>query len=288
MDENLRDHSSLCRYLAPLDEVEAPEPPADLVLNTLIRLAEQQTHQLPQAPHRQLTPTAPPERRVGRWAEWLVAASIGLIAIGLGTCALVPLWHRQQVTACQHNLASLGLTLVQYGKQHQGAFPAARAVPGPEGVAAVYVPLLYQAGFQQLQVGCPAQGKKEAPQWDLASLHRLHRDDPDAFARTVRELSGDFAYTLGYRDSGRLIGPRLDSGAEVPLVGDIGPINGVGNSPNHGGRGQNVLFIGGHVRWLVTPETGASCDELYLNREHRVKAGVDPLDYVLAPGDASP
>ena len=60
------------------------------------------------------------------------------------------------------------------------------------------------------------------------------------------------------------------------------------NSDNHGRRGQNVLFVGGAVRWCVTRDVGPSCDDIFLNRNNEVAAGLCHEDVVLGAGDASP
>ena len=43
--------------------------------------------------------------------------------------------------------------------------------------------------------------------------------------------------------------------ADVAIASDEPPPGG-GNSRNHFGDGQNVLFIDGHVKWCVTPDVG--------------------------------
>jgi hypothetical protein len=60
------------------------------------------------------------------------------------------------------------------------------------------------------------------------------------------------------------------------------------NSPNHGGQGQNVLYIGGNVRWCANPAAGRDGDNIYLNRDRKVQAGVSRDDTVLGSGDARP
>jgi prepilin-type processing-associated H-X9-DG protein len=60
------------------------------------------------------------------------------------------------------------------------------------------------------------------------------------------------------------------------------------NSINHDGRGQNVLYVGGHVRWAVQPTVGEDCDHIYINHHNRVGAGVCRIDSVLGSSDARP
>jgi hypothetical protein len=280
---------SLRRALGPLAEVNVPDPPPDLALSTLALVAEHNCKPLPSAPRRPFRPASDPDRRPGRWRDWIVAASVCVIVGGLLTAGVSRAWGQYNIRACQQNLASLWASLAQYGQQHRGALPTVQDVPGPQGVAAAYVPLLFQAGVVgegPLNVGCPARGRKTAEPCTLPPLEQLFQEDPQGFRQRVRDLAGDYAYTLGYRDNGTLCGPRLDAGTEVPLLADGPSASGEGNSPNHGGRGQNVLFIGGHVRWLASPVVGPQLDDIYLNRARQIRAGLDACDFVLGCGDA--
>jgi hypothetical protein len=279
---------SLRQMLAPLAQIETPEPPPGLVLSTLARVAEHNCKPLPAAPRRTFTPASFPDRRPGRWRDWIVAASLFLLVGALGVVWIAQAWSAYHVKACQQNLSALWMALARYGDQHRGALPAVQDVPGPQGVAAAYLPLLFQAGVvgaEPVNVGCPARGRKPVQPCALLPLEQLYQEDPTRFRQRVRDLSGDYAYTLGYRDNGLLFGPRLDAGEEVPLMADGPPPLADGNSLNHGGRGQNVLFIGGHVRWLAIAVIPPD-DEIYRNRERLIRAGCDRGDCVLAPGDA--
>ena len=56
-----------------------------------------------------------------------------------------------------------------------------------------------------------------------------------------------------------------------------------GNSPNHGGRGQNVLFGDGSVRWFRTRNAGPHDPDLFLNNDQQPRPGVHVSDSVLMP-----
>src|SRR5260370_16333204 len=66
-------------------------------------------------------------------------------------------------------------------------------------------------------------------------------------------------------------GLRCDYGDELPIMSDKPPFcQGtcpLGNSPNHGGGGQNVLFIGGNVHFYRTPTVGVGGDDIFSNKE---------------------
>ena len=60
------------------------------------------------------------------------------------------------------------------------------------------------------------------------------------------------------------------------------------NSANHGGNGQNVLYLDGHVEWRTNRNAGINGDDIFVNRHDQLRAGEDREDTVLGPGDASP
>ena len=57
-----------------------------------------------------------------------------------------------------------------------------------------------------------------------------------------------------------------------------------GNSPNHSGRGQNVLFSDLHVGWHSTRRLGPHDADMFLNDERRPGPGVRLMDAALLPG----
>ena len=48
------------------------------------------------------------------------------------------------------------------------------------------------------------------------------------------------------------------------------------NSPNHGFRGQNVLYLDGHVEWRLHPYCSTNWDNIWLRRRTDVTAEPDP------------
>ena len=89
--------------------------------------------------------------------------------------------------------------------------------------------------------------------------------DPAKYHEAACDLAGRYAYSLGYLDESRITGLRRDSGDNLPLLADVRRRR--GNSRNHGGAGQNVLHVGGQVRWCVHPGAGIDGDNIYLNQE---------------------
>jgi prepilin-type processing-associated H-X9-DG protein len=108
-------------------------------------------------------------------------------------------------------------------------------------------------------------------------------------------LTSCYAYPLGYVVNGILHGPRIDSdecNSAQPLLADKPPLNVAdgdpGHSPNHGQRGGNVLYQDGSCRYVKTRYAGCDGDDIYLNRELKVKPGTDRKDAVLAGSDVLP
>jgi prepilin-type processing-associated H-X9-DG protein len=102
-------------------------------------------------------------------------------------------------------------------------------------------------------------------------------------------LRWDYAYNVGYRHASGHAGPlEVVLAAKVPVLADqpdhdnFVTIKG-GNSPNHGGRGQNVLFGDGSVRWFHSRHISPSDPDLYLNNEEQPRPGVHVHDSVLVP-----
>jgi prepilin-type processing-associated H-X9-DG protein len=102
-------------------------------------------------------------------------------------------------------------------------------------------------------------------------------------------LCWDYAYNVGYRHASGHPGPlEVEHSSRIPVLADQPNhenylrIN-EGNSPNHGGRGQNVLFGDGSVRWFRSRNIGPHDPDLYLNNERQPRPGVHVQDSVLVP-----
>jgi prepilin-type processing-associated H-X9-DG protein len=87
--------------------------------------------------------------------------------------------------------------------------------------------------------------------------------------------------------------PGIDTLIKVPLAAGEDAVR-IGNSPNHGGDGQNVLYGDGHVEFQGSPYVGVARDNIYTygdsGPDHKGAAGdgivgasVGPNDSVLLP-----
>jgi hypothetical protein len=274
--------------LEPLSaDADDVEPPPDLIVATLGRIAEHQHGRQPRVPAASLSQPEFPARRWSRRIDWLVAACLLILVGGLALPAVVAQWRQQQRLACADNLRRFHAALVGYSDSNRGAFPRVEA-EGARSFAGIFVPLLIDAGLaKDVSVGCPAHGKREPQRFSVAELEEMYQDNPSRFQMISAELAGHYAYCLGYEQDGRLCGLRRDTGDLLPILADRAGES-ADNSPNHAGAGQNVLFIGGHVRWYTTPTAGVGNDHIYINQNNRVGAGVCRIDTVLGSSDARP
>jgi len=303
VEDHLRTHPEararldrLRRLLEPLEaDREPPAPPPHLVQATLARVAEARGRPLPFAP-RPSSGTA--GGREWRRPDFLVAAAMLLISVGLGATWVVKLWQRSSVTACKENLHNYHQALVAYTEQRDDrAFPRVEET-GPRSFAGVFVPVLADAGLlgDDLSLTCPANGRR-APSRErdqMRGLEQWYATDRDRYDRAVRDMAGGYAYSLGYREGGGLCVLRRVEGEDLqPILADCPPFPGTseaipGNSLNHGGTGQNVLFVGGAVRYVTNRTAGRDDDDIYLNLNQRIRAGVHERDTVLGASDARP
>ncbi|HYH63243.1 MAG TPA: hypothetical protein VD866_00950 [Urbifossiella sp.] len=267
------------------------EPPAELALRTVARVAEHVVATEPRRPFqptpvgviaadvapdrvRRLPVTDRPEARAlgGRFrVEVLVAAGIAFVGVGLASTFVMKVRERSDVVACQSNLMTLHQGLTGYADANAGRLPQVGTEAYP--VAGSFVAALADAG--QCPVGfraaCPAAGGV-----------------PVADARAMATTAVGYAYALGHRGAdGALLGPRRAADDEndlIPVCADI-PLGAAGAPHAHG---QNVLFAGGHVRFATVPTVGVNGDDIYRNLLGRVAAGVDRADAVLGVGSDRP
>lgn len=230
-----------------------------------------------------------PVRVPFRLADLAVAASIFIA----GLLTLIPAVERSRErmnhAGCTFNLQQLGHSLAQYASIH----PYYPYPPNhqPDAHVGTFSAFLHDAGvLQDLSVlDCPYNGPRARRRHDLPSyteLERLRASDPTAYRQMVES---DYAFNVGYRHSSGSIGPLESSlPMAVPVVADqpahenYSRILG-GNSPNHAGRGQNVLYSDGSVRFLSSRRVSPIDLDLFLNNAHEPRPGLYEGDSVLLP-----
>jgi hypothetical protein len=222
-----------------------PEPPVEPARSGVARLRSE------------------PEWGLPGWrrADVVVACGIAFLLAGLGLAGIGKLREESRVRACQANLGELYVALAGYSDTHDGRFPqvGTDAVP----TAGAFADELVRSG--QYPAGqaavCPAA------------------ESPPRVG---------YAYTLGYLGpNGQLVGLRKSDGPDgagdwTPITADLPARRRAGAAavPAHA-RGQNVLFVGGAVRFATTPAVGVNGDHIYHNDAGLPRAGLHRDDSCL-------
>jgi prepilin-type processing-associated H-X9-DG protein len=275
---------------------DACAPPALLVERTLAKVAEhictaRPIDDLPQAPL--VSPASLSSGRTWwRRVDVLVAACLLFTITGVGLMILGRMRGPDSavmLVECKNNLRQFYMALQKYHEQN-GKFPDIEK-QSPRNVAGMVVPMLSDAGTlpASASIRCPGIGTPLSCQFTMAALRTMSDDE---FAMYSPGLSMCYAYSLGYKDEGGgYHGPGdnpKSSWSQMPIMADRPPAEGIfNNSINHGGAGQNVLFADGHVNFLTERTFGAG-DDIFLNRDSKVAAGLDATDIVLGYSASRP
>jgi prepilin-type processing-associated H-X9-DG protein len=291
-DPKLRDELAAVRErLAPLEWDRDPEPaPAGLAVDALARVAEHvcRDRQLPKAPP--VTRSAGSERPWRRRIDVAVAVSVALTSIAILLPTILA-WHERYLRVeCQDNLRSMWTGLKEFQTVRR-KLPDPGSVPRP--VAGMVAPMLRDAGYlpRDAHLVCPATKERDSVGLTIDEIENL---PPEQFANVAPRLMPGYAYALGYRDADGTLHPVDDmlreiSAEQLPIIADApAVVPAVGNSPNHVGNGQNLLFLDGHAGFHTTRTMGDDNDDIYLNRRNRTEAGVDAFDRVLGSSATRP
>lgn len=284
---------SLRRVVRALDESaeqDSISPPVGLVDQTLAAVAEQivarrlgitedhlpepewaepASHRIARQ-YREIHPHEFDSPLIPSWLRRVDVAAAACCAVVVGGLLLVgieKLRHDSQVYNCQDQMRRVHQSLVSYSDTHRGQYPQ---------VGSPTVPIVREFG-QELRRGGHLAGETV-----LACPVRSHEDG----SREVAPVN--YAYTLGYRTpAGDLHGIERNDHPEgssdwVPVAADI-PLR---QSTIHG-NGQNILYTGGNVRFMTSPQAGYHGDDIYTNEAGLTRAGLHRNDTSLGkPTDA--
>lgn len=211
-----------------------------------------------------------------RLADLVSVAAVLLIGTAVVWPVFSALRHEARKSACMANMASAALAFDQYASSHRDSLPIATAsldgspwwnvgaADRRSNSANLYE--LTRAGYAKLaDLACP--GNPKAPRDGLG---------PDAGDwRTFEEVSysyqimfGPVRITWSAPERGVVIADRSPVVARAIRGEWFSPNE---NSPNHGGRGQHILYSDGSSDWRRTPELDTK-DNIWLPRflEHAI------------------
>ena len=140
----------------------------------------------------------------------------------------------------------------------------------------------------------PEPQSEKANEFRVPTLDELDQAVGEKLVRYQRMALGSYGFCLGYQrtdDQGRVrVYAVKDRGRDYFVLMADAPqlIPGGGNSENHGQRGQNVLYEGGGVKYLVSRLEESSGDDFFLSARGIVEAGWHLNDSVIGNSAAPP
>lgn len=278
----------LTRVVSVLHAERKPiRAPGGLARKTILHVRSSITRTMPAAPPltREYDPGA--RRTWGLRTDLMAAAGLLIMFGGV----IWPALHRQRQTQkdleCQYNLAQIWRGLTTFAGYNKNQYPKPE-LSGPRSFAGVYAPALMESGHvlpDTLHLDCPSEIKAypKRPYFPLKQIEELYVTDRAKWREVVNEAGGTYSYSMGHVNNQGQFG-GFDQRMVLdnrPLMADSGHDRACHNSPNHSGRGQNVLFAGGHVRFRIDRKVGPGSDDIYLNENYCKKAGLHKNDIVL-------
>lgn len=271
-----REHEALGELFSALATYDVPAPPADLHSRICARIEATRTTQRILAQQQQVARSA---GRLMSLRDLMAVAAVLVMMIGIGVPGLLQMRQRARRVACSWNLGQIGRGLQAYAATFAEALPFAgwdaQATWSPTRQQQMHLipnrrhlyPLLRRQYVPSAAVFiCPGAGGVPMP----AALIPRRNDFLES-----RNISYAGQNMAGVR-------PTLHSAPDMPIVGDDNPIFADGiplldvwarrfglrdpsrlNSRAHGGSGQNILTLGGVVRWVTTPDAGLGGDNIW-------------------------
>jgi prepilin-type processing-associated H-X9-DG protein len=231
--------------------------------------------------------------------DTVVVTLMTVVVLGFGLIAVGDLNAKDQRIQCAKNLIQLGKALSLYATDNKGSYPRtqydvqaadkpswftgansknpfANGGPKPNDVTAALFLLIRAGDIKPSAFVCPATADTADQFGDPANA----ATDRSNFTSS-QNLS--YSYANPYPNAKAVAaGYKLDQNVDATfaVAADINPgtdallklnpdPNGfmvpmpTGNSPNHGGDGQNVLFADGHVEYEKDPFCGEDNDNIY-------------------------
>jgi prepilin-type processing-associated H-X9-DG protein len=272
------------------DDDRAYEPPPNLARRTLAFVeAESRARRPPVLEFH-------PGRMRFRREDLAIAATIFLASLLALAPAVLRGRERWGRAACQSNLQRVGMRLHQYAAINH-AYPFVSADDEVPHVGTI-ICRLNDAGFaiQPSDLQCPCSGSKCAKGGSIPHLSQVAETmkvSPEEGCKMIG--ANDYAFNIGnYASPALSVDPRAKAvplsalaSHAIPIVADRPAFHAgevlQGNSPNHGGQGQNVLFADGHSAWHNTRRVSPVDNDIYLNDFNRPAYGIGLDDAVLMP-----
>ncbi|WP_164103385.1 hypothetical protein [Candidatus Laterigemmans baculatus] len=221
-----------------------------------------------------------------RWVDFIATSLTGVLLAGLVLPGILRGRFESRREACQANLREAGVAVVHFATREPDRRMPQLSVEGPQAFSGMYAVELREAGLMPklLPFWCPSLDVPS--QWvgrPVPSEADVMSASPQRLGLLQKVAGGHYAYSLGVREQGRYAAPRFEGRADFAILADA-PVETLdGWTTAHEGRGFNLLFEDGRVRFFATGTTTAFPDHPFLNHRGEIEAGVDANDATLAP-----
>jgi hypothetical protein len=290
----------------PLEADRIPEPaPAGLADRTLQFVRTQAAmaatirtgvdSAVREAPHATLnaamTPEpAPPVPMTRSFLDRLIIGATAIAATVLLAPLLLDTIEVSRTRLVEQKLGTLAGAIHGYGDTHR-EFPTPPPT-GPLSRAGLYAPTLVaehrlRADGSTLLV--PGSPLSQNGRFRVPTLEELEAAVGTAqLEMLVRQMGGDFGYTLGHRDESGQLQPNRDTRrGHHPLMADAPADHGL-HALHHSAGMHHVLFEDGRVQRVFDPTFATDRDHLYRNHDGELAAGVDVDDSAIGGSHHQP
>ncbi|MDZ7616361.1 MAG: hypothetical protein U1E05_05110 [Patescibacteria group bacterium] len=285
-----RELKSVRESLEPLQSMRRVyEPPAGLAARTC-RMAVPKNRRAAPLPHLSPCAVAPRWKQGFRFADLAVGVAVFLAAAAIIVPAVQSSRFNSHIITCQDKLRQIGIALTQYSDRNGGYFPV---VP-PQGAlatAGIYAPVLLDHGLltESHQVVCPSSPLAEKRDFQVPRLSEVRLVNDVRRHEMCEDMGGSYGYSLGHIHDGVYRGTRNRHRPHYAIVSDAPSLQWPElGSANHSGKGQNVLFEDGHVRFLNGPNAPNSSDHFFTNDDGQIAPGTHPDDSVIVSSTTCP
>lgn len=293
----------------PLEADSTPEPaPAGLgnrtlqfvrsqakvadAVQTAVASSNESTAAEAAAPRPTLTPESasvvvPATRSV---LDRMIMAATAIAAAVLLAPLLLETIEDSRTRRIERKLGMLSGALHGYGDTHR-EYPTPPPT-GPLSRAGLYAPTLVAEHRLRADDGTllvPGSSLSQSGTFRIPSVEELERAVGTArLEMLVRQMGGDFGYTLGHRDAAGDLQPIRDTRRGYhPIMADAPADHGL-HALHHPSGLHHVLFEDGRVQRVFDPTFAADRDHLYRNHNGNLAAGVDADDSAIGGSHHQP
>ena len=221
----------------------------------------------------------------------VVVAAISMIAIGgIMFPAILEGRFEARRSSCQNNLRQLGTALTGCAMSDPGERLPEISLEGSEAFAGIYpVELKERELITSDDLVWCASRNQPVRVTPIPTRRELAKASVENLAELQQRAGGHMAFTLGVMEEGKYRAPRMQSRSHFPILGDapIVKASDVRGLP-HDGRGVNLYYEDGSVRFVASRDNDFPFDDPYTNADNLREAGLNINDASLGESSRAP